>query len=200
MTTQERKVYRANLRKWFRKATPKQRALGMVWYSEAQEFVQELSLESNRRFTSFQTAGLTSALSPNNKWERNKHDARQVMHAVIDGKQPEDVKVCTYNPNKIKGFKIMLGEVKITPASPKTYAFAQNVGNLSANHVTIDKWHLRACQTSSSSPKTCKTSVTAKQYKEIEQDTLIVAREFGLKGYEFQAIVWITIRNHWNNN
>ena len=72
----------------------------MVWYSEAQEFVQELSLESNRRFTSFQTAGLTSALSPNNKWERNKHDARQVMHAVIDGKQPEDVKVCTYNPNK----------------------------------------------------------------------------------------------------
>ena len=37
-------------------------------------------------------------------------------------------------------------------------------------------------------------------YKEIEQDTLIVAREFGLKGYEFQAIVWITIRNHWNNN
>jgi len=40
-------------------------------------------------------------------------------------------------------------------------------------------------------------SVTIKQYRRIEQLTSMVAQEFDLKGYEFQAIVWITIKEAW---
>jgi len=198
MTTQELRVYRANLRTWYKRATAQEIASGKSWYSEAQAFAHELAQAHG--VSSFVTAGVVSALSPNNKWERNKIDAEAVVVAALAGATPEQVKVCTYNKNKEKAFRILLGVEKITPNSPKTYAFAQNVGNLSADHITVDKWHLRACQTSSLSAKDCKTSVTTKQYKEIERETAKVAHEYGLKGYEFQAIVWVTIRNRWMNN
>ena len=198
MTTQELRAYRANLRTWYKRATPEEIASGMIWYSEAQVFSHGLA--KKHCLLSFISAGVLSILSVNNKWPRNKIDAEAVIVAWLAGATPEQVKVCTYNKNKEKAFRLLLGTDELTTDSPKTYAFAQNVGNLSADHITIDKWHLRACQTTSLSAKDCKTSITSKQYKEIERETAKVAHEYGLKGYEFQAIVWVTIRNRWMNN
>jgi hypothetical protein len=50
-----------------------------------------------------------SALSPNNRWERNKVDAKAVLRAVRDGVDCADVKVCTYDANKRKAFEIAKG-------------------------------------------------------------------------------------------
>ena len=143
-------------------------------------------------------AGVISALSPNNKWERNKYDTIQVFEAIKHGKTPDEVKVCTYNNNKLKAFAIASGDAEILTKSPKTYAFARNVGELDPNFVTIDKWHLRACQTSSLKSKECRESVTPHQYKVLSEATVKVAAEFGIPAYVFQAIIWITIRNRWN--
>jgi len=41
-------------------------------------------------------------------------------------------------------------------------------------------------------------SVTIKQYRRIEQHTSMVAQELGLKGYELQAIIRVTIKEAWN--
>lgn len=197
MTSQkELKKLRANLRTWFKRASEDELNQGLVWYKEAMLFANELASEYN--VSGEVAAGVVSALSPNNKWERNKFDAIQVFNAVRDGKSEEDVKVCTYNANKAKAFAIARGDKKILKSSPKTYAFARNVGENDHNFVTIDKWHLRACQTASKTSKTCKESCTHKQYSIIQEETIKVANEAGVKPHEFQAIVWVTIRNQWS--
>jgi hypothetical protein len=56
--------------------------------------------------------------------------------------------------------------------------------------VTIDLWHLRACF-----GETIETGLTLKRYRELERITIQEAKKVGLKGYEFQAIVWEALRN-----
>ena len=196
MTSQkELKKLRANLRTWFKRASKDEVSQGLVWYKEAMEFSRMLADEYNVHGEV--AAGVISALSPNNKWERNKYDAIQVFNAVRQGKSMDEVKVCTYNANKAKAFAIAKGDRKILKSSPKTYAFARNVGENDHNFVTIDKWHLRACQTTSKKSKTCKEACTSKQYSIIQEETIKIANEVGVKPHEFQAIVWVTIRNQW---
>lgn len=196
MTSQkDLKKYRSNLRTWYKRATKDEIKQGLVWYKDAMDFAKQLSTDYGVRGEV--SAGVISALSPNNKWERNKYDAVQVLMAVRDNVPMQDVKVCTYNANKAKAFAIAKGDRKILTSSPKTYAFARNVGENDSNFVTIDKWHLRACQTSSKKSRTCRESVTPKQYRIIQEETVKVAKEMGVKAYQFQAIVWVTIRNQW---
>jgi len=192
------KKYRSNLRTWYKRATEEQWIKGTLWYFEAQSVAH--SLAKTYGVDPEVAAGVISALSPNNKWDRNKLDAATVLAAAETGTPATSVKVCTYNSNKLKAFDIAMGNRKVLKQSPKTYAFAQNVGNLDPNHITIDKWHLRAMQTTARDYKDAKTSVTPKQYRILEEETVKVAREFGLSGYEFQAIVWVTIRDAWMKN
>lgn len=175
---------------WFNLATEEDINNGKNWYKDAQDFAQYLSKKYS--IDSYVCASVISALSPNNKWQRNKLDAENLIKAFQQGSR--DVKVCTYNANKEKAFKILEGKV-ITEKSPKTHAFAMNVGLLSSEHITVDKWHLRACLTKEKTDVV--ESCTSVQYRRVEKITSQLAKERGLKGYEFQAIVWVTIRNNW---
>jgi hypothetical protein len=177
---------------WFSLATQEDINNGKNWYKDAQDFAKYLSETYN--IDSYVCASVISALSPNNKWDRNKVDAETVIKAYLNGIAPESIKVCTYNANKNKAFDILNGKV-ITEKSPKTHAFAMNVGLLSSDHITIDKWHLRACLTKEKTDVV--ESCTAVQYRRVEKITSQLAKENGLKGYEFQAIVWVIIRNKW---
>ena len=177
---------------WFSLATEQEIKDGKNWYKESQEFSKYLSETYN--IDIYVCASVISALSPNNKWQRNKIDAETVIKAHLNGISQDSIKVCTYNANKIKAFRILKGEL-ITEKSPKTHSFAMNVGLLSSDHITIDKWHLRACLTKVKTDVV--ESCTNVQYRRIEKITSQLAKENGLKGYEFQAIVWVTIRNHW---
>lgn len=194
--SQESKVraaLRSNLRHWFRQASTDEFEDGLQWYKRANDACKFMS----HMAPMLQVAGTVSALSPNNKWARNLQDAANVLAAVVEDRPADSVKVCTYNANKLKAFEIARGNQQILRQSPKTYAFAKNVGELDPEFVTVDVWHLRACQTRSLSRKKVAESVTPLQYRIIAEETKKVAQEFGLKGYEFQAIVWVTIRNRW---
>ena len=188
---------KSNLKKWYLNARGIEYVAGMAWYREAQEFTE--SVAYLYKIDPYKVAGVVSALSPNNRWERNKVDAIAVIKAYIAGTTPEDVKVCTYNANKVKAFNILSGSIEITAKSPKTHAFAMNVGLNSPDHITIDKWHIRACLTTPEDGVTdCTESCTLKQYQRIEALTAQVAHSYGMKGYEFQAQVWLTIKRVWN--
>lgn len=177
---------------WFGLATKEEIEQGKNWYKDAQDFAQYLSKKYS--IDSYVCASVISALSPNNKWERNKFDAEEVIKAHLKGIPAEEVKVCTYSANKEKAFGILEGKV-ITEKSPKTHAFAMNVGLLSSEHITVDKWHLRACLTKEKTDVV--ESCTSVQYRRVEKITSQLAKERGLKGYEFQAIIWVTIKNNW---
>ena len=183
------------LKYWYASASSGNIRKGMMWYKEAQDFCKYLNEKYG--IDLYICAAVVSCLSPNNKWLRNKIDAEAVIVAFINGISPENIKVCTYNNNKLKAFRVLNGEL-IAESSPKTHAFAMNVGRLSADHITIDKWHIRACMCGiGESPVDCVESITVKQYRRVEQLTSMVAEELGLKGYELQAIIWVTIKEAW---
>jgi len=184
------------LERWLEKATPEQRYNGLRWYNEAQDWAKYLS--ETFGIDRYKTAGVISALSPRNKWERNKVDAFNVCQVWKDGKTENDVKVCTYGANKRKAFAILNGDTEITAKSPKTHAFAANVGLLASDFVTVDKWHIRACLCSPKEGiKDSVESCTPAQYRRLEAITLKLARKYGLKGYEVQAVIWVTIKENW---
>ena len=193
--TTDRKILNS-LERWIESATPSQRYSGLHWYNEAQEWAKYLA--ETFGIDRYKSAAVISSLSPNNKWERNKVDAFNVCQAWKDGKTADDVKVCTYGANKRKAFAILDGDTEITAKSPKTHAFAANVGLLAADFVTVDKWHIRACLCSpKEGVKDSVESCTPAQYRRIEALTLKLARKYGLKGYEVQAVIWVSIKDNW---
>ena len=201
MTTEKRSVVsltdteiKRNIHSWFAKANDEHVIAGRAWYAEAQQFCKELGLRY--RVDPYIVASVLSALSPNNKWERNKFDTINCVNAFKQGRPQESVSVCTYNANKEKAFRILYEGKKITAESPKTHSFAMNVGLLSNDHITIDKWHIRACLCSPEDGIVPTVdSVTAKQYRRLEALTVECAA--GMTGYEYQAIIWVAIKESW---
>jgi hypothetical protein len=185
-----------NLKRWFDASTNEDKESGKNWYKEAQDFCEYLSKKYD--LDTYTCATVVSCLSPNNKWGRNKVDAEAVIVAHKNGIAPESIKVCTYTNNKLKAFRCLDGEL-IGETAPKTHAFAMNVGKLSSDHVTIDKWHLRACMIRpTDGVQPCVETLTAKQYRRVERITAQLSNEYNLKGFEFQAILWVAIKNKWN--
>lgn len=197
-----RTIVRNNLYSFLNAATFEEIQAGLKWYKEAQDFVYEQYHEFKDKIenlTPYKVAGILSATSPNNRWEQNKKDTITVLKAIAAGLPPESVKICTYNANKVKAFEIGKGNIELTAKSPKTHSFAMNVGLMSPDHITIDKWHLRACATKAHEGiQECMESCTATEYRRLEAITAEVAHEAGYKGYEAQAIIWIAIKRIWN--
>ena len=187
--------------KWIESANDEQVKNGKKWYNDAKQFCESIAKKYN--LDSYTVATVISCLSPNNKWERNKIDAEATIGAFTSAKFTkaefmELVKVCTYNANKLKAWEALEQGLEIQKNSPKTHSFAMNIARNSSEHITIDKWHLRACQVSPISKKRdLQESCTALQYRNIERITSEVAKIYNLKGYEFQAIVWLTIKAKW---
>lgn len=177
------------------RATPQELHDGMEWYDDAMAFAQLLS--DTFSITRVMAAAIISALSPNNKWPRNKVDAWTLCQAYADGKGIDSFKVCTYNSNKVKAWGIRSGTVAITKDSPKTYAFALNVGDRNESVVTLDKWMARAFSTTSLKPRKTPETFTPKQYERFQTHFVNVALRLGYKPYELQAIVWVVMRNRW---
>ena len=187
-----------NIKRWHKRASPENIDAGMTWYDDAMRFSRRLAREY--RITRRSAAGVISALSPHNQWKRNKFDAEQLISYYREGGTDwVNVKICTYKKNRERAWNILTQGERITSDSPKIHSFAMNVGNKSPNHVTIDKWHMRA---SLARPREGITltqeSPTKLQYKRVEGITLDIARTHKLKGYELQAIVWVTIKEKWN--
>tara|TARA_A100000172_G_scaffold34292_1_gene20668 strand:+ start:46 stop:627 length:582 start_codon:yes stop_codon:yes gene_type:complete len=183
----KRKI-KKNLLEMYEKRTDQHTQEGMQWYKTANQICIDMGKQLD--YDPAVVAQVISALSPRNKWERNIIDTRTVLKAVNEGKNPEDVKVSTFHSNKNKAFEIARGERGIDQASPKTYSFVKNIAELDASKVTIDVWHLRACF-----GKTIESGLTPLRYKQLEQLTLKCAEMVGVRGYEFQAIVWGIVRN-----
>ena len=195
ITKSENGTIKRNLRKWYRLATQDQKLAGLRWYEDAQDHSKLIA--DTFDIDRYVSAQVISALSPNNKWNRNKIDPFNVVRCWKDGDDSESVKVCTYSTNKQKAFDILNGKVSIEKTAPKTHSFGMNIGYLSPDHVTIDKWHIRACLCSPMEQSKVVETLTEKHYKRVEKLTVELAREYNIKGYEFQAIVWIAVREGW---
>ncbi len=179
-----------NLDKFFNIATDDQVKDGLKWYQEANKIV--LNIATEYKIDPYKVASVLSALSPRNKWKQNIADTIKVCKAWTEGKTPEDIKVCTFHTNKFKAFAILDDKVKITDKSLKTFNFVRNIAFLDPTAVTVDIWHLRACF--DKIIKIDNASIGRVAYRQIKNLTLAKAEKLGITGFEFQAIVWTSIR------
>ena len=177
-----------NLDHYFNLATDQQINGGLNWYKKANDFCIEQSKVFN--VDSFTVASIVSALSPRNKWLTNLKDTVTVLNAVKNGLGPTDIKVSTFHTNKFKAFAIAEGEVEITDESRKTYSFVCNVGNLDEDRATVDVWHLRACFNQTIG------ALGQLAYDQLERLTISKAKKLGLKGFEYQAIIWASVQSN----
>ena len=185
-----------NLDYFFNNATAKEIKKGKQWYIDANNICKDIA----KKYSSdvLTAANVISALSPRNKWTQNIKDAYKVFEAQKNNIHPEDVKVCTFHKNKFKAFNCIQNKVLITDKSLKTYNFVNNIAYLDDNFLTVDVWHLRACF--NKIIKINSASIGRIAYEQIKQLTIKKASELGLKGYELQAILWLTVQRLYKYN
>lgn len=192
LTTKQLAEVNSNLDNYFALATDRDIDNGIAWYKQAHYICKDLAERYNTKLET--VASIISALSPRNRWPQNIKDTKTVLNAIHSGFGPEDVKVCTFHKNKNKAFLLGKEQTSITDKSLKTFSFVNNIAKLDNNYITIDVWHLRACFGT-----TVRSTPSRKAYDQIRRLTIAKAEQKGLKGYEYQAIVWNAVKNNFNN-
>jgi len=189
LTTKQLAEINSNLDNYFSLATDKDIDNGIAWYKQAHYICKDLATQYNTNIEI--VASIISALSPRNKWPQNIKDTSTVLNAIHNNLSPDDIKVCTFHKNKHKAFLLGQRKIRITEQSLKTFNFVRNIADLDDNSVTIDVWHLRACF-----GKTIRNTPTPTIYAQLKKLTINKAKEKGLKGFEYQAIIWNSVKNN----
>ena len=185
-----------NLDQLFNLATNEQIKQGIEWYKIANKEANKIAKKYN--LDVYKVAQVISALSPRNKWKQNIKDADKLCEAFTLGLHPTSIRVCTFHSNKFKSFNILANNTQITNNSLKTFNFVNNIAYLNNDFLTIDIWHLRACF--NNMIKISSATIGKIAYEQIKQLTLKKAAKLGLKGFEFQAILWLSAQTNINNN
>jgi len=93
----------------FFNANPAETLKGARWYADALQFCASVAQSTGLSVNT--VAGVTAALSPNNRWPRNQANAERLCRVFSAGTigDAEAVKVSTFNGNKEKALQILAG-------------------------------------------------------------------------------------------
>lgn len=188
-------MYRRNLKKLFDKAIDTDTVDGLDWYKKARVFCKRVAVEHNVEF--IKVCGVLAALSPRNRWERNKLDTVNLIK-YLTGQVSERPLFGTYDAMVDKATQIFNGfgehdRVKRTLKGPKISAFFDNIFSARSKEVTVDTWMLLAAMGKYMSVDE-RPALTKKSYTEIAAAIKDLAAKVELKPYELQAIVWCVIK------
>lgn len=187
--------FKRNLIKLFDKHTDTDVVDGLDWYKKARVFCYRVA---QKNFVPYiKVCGIMAALSPRNKWERNKIDVENLIKYMqdFDSKRPlfgtydkmvekaELIFRCDGRPETIK--RILNG--------PKIVSFFDNIYDTESSVVTVDTWMLLAASGKYMSVDT-RPALTKKQYTEIESAIKELSLRVQLRPYELQAILWTTMK------
>jgi hypothetical protein len=185
----------------FRLASPEQIRNGIVWYAEAQKVAQQISLDLSVPLHI--CVGVIAALSPNNKWERNVTNARDLIAGYLNGDDMDNIKVSTYHTMKAKAWGILANngtsdEVVTALNGQKIIAFYRCI--MGENTCCVDG-HARNIYYGERLGLTDdKTNIGKKEYVTIANAYTRAAKILSKGGrkfhaYEVQAITWVVWRN-----
>ena len=171
---------------------------GLSWYRDANTFADNLANEYN--ISRLKVHGVIASLSPRNRWERNMQDAESMVKVYSAGGTFDDLmelKVCTFNANKIKAAEILNlncasdTEIKAILKGPKMIEFYHCIQELA--DVTIDG-HAYSVWVGDRITLANVPSIGVKLRKTIKADYKLAAQNLGLEPYELQAITWVCWR------
>ena len=165
------------------KANNKHFNYGVTWYEDVRGYCKTLAEAYNKPL--FQIVAALAALSPRNRWDRNKIDLISVL------KHGNKAKVGTFNKMKEKAILCLQSkneyEVRSILNGQKIQSFFDNIYHINDSSVTVDVWAMRVVG--------FKDNLTPKRYREIEKAYQNVASMYGLMPKQVQAITWGVVRN-----
>ena len=157
--------------------------MGLSWYNRA--YNECLLLSQVFELPLSKVVGAVSALSPNNKWNRNLFDTWNFLD-----KPSLKTKVCTFIGQRKKALAILESDgsddsILAILKGNKTCNFYQNIlYHKTSDVVTVDTWAYRSVDV--------KPSV--KNFKIVEQAYKEVANDLNLRPHQLQAVVWGVVR------
>ena len=180
----------------YKLAKPSEIKHGLTWYvnanSDCKEIAEKLELPLHI------VIGVVSALSPNNKWERNIINAEDLCTAFINGQDMDSIKVSTYHKMKEKAWSILetmptYDETIEILNGKKIVSFFRNISG-DETDITIDGHARNIYYNDKQGLTTPNTNIKKNEYKDIQKAYLRAFKKLGVKAYELQAITWVAWR------
>lgn len=184
--------YVRNILKVYRNATRSDIVNGIEWYDRANREAHYISERTGVPVST--TVGVMAAISPNNRWERNKVDAYTMCVAYVRDEGMDTFKVSCYNKMKAKGWSIL--EDKLTDDQDiltrlngqKIRSFYSNIIGL--DEVTIDGHAYNIAINKRQTLTSDATNIGVKMYRELQDAYVRAAKRVGVKPHVLQAITW----------
>ena len=180
----------------YKLAKPSEVKHGLTWYvnanSDCKEIAEKLELPLHI------VIGVVSALSPNNKWERNIINAEDLCTAFINGQDMDSIKVSTYHKMKEKAWSILetmpsYEETIEILNGKKIVSFFRNISG-DETDITIDGHARNIYYNDKQGLTTPNTNIKKNEYKDIQKAYARASKKLGIKAYELQAITWVAWR------
>jgi hypothetical protein len=189
-----------NILKVYRRATTDDIANGVEWYSRAKRYSHAIADRTGIHVNT--VIGVMAALSPNNKWDRNVANARDLIAGFLNGDGVDDIKVSTYNAMKKKAWSILEqmpdheGVIDILNGQ-KIVSFYRNI--MGDDTCTVDGHAKNIYYGERHGLTDDKTNVGKKEYKTISEAYVKAGKRVrvngrSLKAFEIQAITWVVWR------
>tara|TARA_R100001230_G_scaffold6735_1_gene2542 strand:+ start:72 stop:668 length:597 start_codon:yes stop_codon:yes gene_type:complete len=189
-----------NIIKIYKLATPEEKRDGIVWYANAYSDCNRVALDLS--VPVHIVTGVVAALSPNNKWDRNVVNARELIQAFVNGDGMDSVKVSTYHTMKRKAWTILEdmpdheGVIALLNGQ-KIVSFYRNI--MGDDTCTVDGHAKNIYYGKRHGLTDDKTNVGKKEYKIISDAYVKAGKRVrvngrSLKAFEIQAITWVVWR------
>ena len=184
----------SNILKVYKQSTDQDKSDGISWYRDALDFCETIALEYG--LSVYVVAGVVTALSPRNKWDRNKQDAITVIKAYTNGDSIDDVRVCTFPANKNKAFTIIrqckdMAQVLVILKGPKMTEFFNCIVGI--DDVCIDG-HAFNIWNGSYTNLADVPSIGVVRRRTIKADYMKAAKKAKISPSELQAVTWCAWR------
>ena len=177
---------------------------GHSWYARAHNFAAMLASECGKSLEI--TSAVISAVSPGISWYQNQLVARQLCQASVGNFSRYLAPGLTfrgaYRSNANKAWKILQGtdpyKLMSPKTGPKTFAFWHNILDPSqSDHVTIDR---HAYCIALGEKTTRQYAIKASAYALVSELYKTVAQQLGIIPNQLQATVWLSHRDHYQQN
>ena len=180
----------------YKLANPSEIKHGLTWYVNATKDCKEIAIKYDLPIHI--VIGVVSALSPNNKWERNIVNADDLCKAFIDGQDMDSIKVSTYHKMKQKAWSILeqmpsYDETITILNGKKIVSFFRNISG-DETDITIDGHARNIYYNDRQGLTTPNTNIRKLEYLDIQKAYLRASKKLGIKAYELQAITWLAWR------
>ena len=180
----------------YKLANPSEIKHGLTWYVNAN--TDWMRIANTLELPLHIVIGVVSALSPNNKWERNIVNAEDLCKAFLNGQDMDSIKVSTYHKMKQKAWHILETmpnyEETITILNgKKIVSFFRNISG-DETDITIDGHARNIYYNDRQGLTTPNTNIRKLEYLDIQKAYLRASKKLGIKAYELQAITWVAWR------